>query len=383
MKISSVKPILYDPGGGKNWLLVRVETDEGLVGWGESYTQLDRDTAIAGHIMEMERYLLGWDPFHIKHFTYSLYTDFAKKRGGMDFYAAMSGIELALWDTAGKALGVPCYQMLGGACRNKIRIYANGWYYGVKDDKEMAERAIELVEHGFTALKFDPFRQAPWRNHVDRDALEKASACVHMLRATLGPDIDLLVECHRRLSPYNAIRLSEMISECKPYWFEEPVSSRNLSALAEVRSQTSLAVVTGEDLYTKLDFRKAFECHAADIINPDICNCGGLLEMKEIGAMAEAYEVAVSPHNYNSTTMALAATVQAAALMPNFIITEYFWNFNDQGKMLSEEPLDIRDGYVHLTERPGLGLVVNEERIAERPYRQFPIRKLKRWCEEE
>ena len=150
MQIESVQTFFVDPGTGKNWLFVKIETDTGLHGWGECYTQLDRDHAIAAHVHQLDRYLQGRDPQAIKHFLFMAYHDFAGKRGAMDFYCAVSGIEQALWDIKGKACGLPVYQLLGGPCRAKIRVYANGW-------GGTPERAADTVAAGFTALKFDPF----------------------------------------------------------------------------------------------------------------------------------------------------------------------------------------------------------------------------------
>ncbi len=381
MKITDVKPYLCYPGTGKNWLFVRIATDEGIVGWGECYTQLDRDSAILGHIEQLERYLIGRDPFNIKHFSYVAYHDFAKKRGSMDFFSAMSGIEMALWDIVGKAVNKPVYKLLGGACREKIRIYANGWYYNCPDIGEMAERALKLVDKGFTALKFDPLPN-PWRLHISREEEQAAVNCVKAIRMAVGPKIDLLIECHRRLAPYNALRLAKRLEEFEPFWFEEPVSCKNIDALASVADRTDLAIVTGEELYTKIEFREVFEKQAANIINPDVCCCGGILELKEIAAMAEAYFVAVAPHNYNSTTLGLAATVQAAAVMPNFLITEYFYNFEAPGKEASVEPLDVRDGYVYLNDRPGLGIDLDEKILEKMAPRQFPLRHVRQFNEE-
>ncbi len=379
MKVTDVKTFLVHPGGGKNWLFVKVETDEGIYGWGECYTQADRDRTIEIHVQQLARYLVGRNPFNIKHFTFMAYHDFAGKRGSMEFYCAISGIEHALWDITGKALNAPVYNLLGGPCRDKIRVYANGW--GGRTIEERAERAVQLVEQGFTAMKLDPLPN-PWRTHISREDEREAVACVRAVRDAVGPNIDLLVEIHRRLAPIHAIRLAEMMEEFQPFWYEEPVSARNLDALAEVRAAINLPVVTGEELYTKAEFREVFEKSAADILNPDICNCGGILELKEIAAMAEPYFVIMSPHNYNSTTIGLAATVQACAVMPNFLITEYFVNFTECGNEISVPPIKVENGYIQLPTAPGLGLSLDEAALAEYPYQEFPARHLRHFNEE-
>ena len=354
MRVTEVKTFLVHPGTAKNWLFVKVETDEGIYGWGEAYTQSDRDRAIETHIQELGRYLVGRSPHAIRHFTYSAYTDFASKRGAMDLYSAISAIEQALWDIVGKAAGQPVYNLLGGACRGGIRVYANGWgswYDKGKDLEQLAERAAAVVDMGFDALKFDPF-PGPWRTLIDRKA-EQA-----------------------------AVDRARMMEPLEPFWYEEPVSARDLGGLVEAKRGIHLPVVTGEELYTKAEFRDVFENRAADIINPDVCNCGGILELKEIAAMAEAYHIAVSPHNYNSTTVGLAATLQASAVMPNFLITEYFVNFTQLGDEIAREPIRVENGTIPLPECPGLGIDLDEEALARHPYRAFPARNLRQASEE-
>lgn len=380
MKITAVKPFLVHPGRGKNWLFVKLETDEGIHGWGEAYTQADRDKAIEIHIQQLGRYLVGRSPFDIKHFTSMAYHDFAGKRGAMDLYCAVSGLEQAMWDIAGKAAGQPVYNLLGGKARDKIRVYANGWGGG-GDLDQLVERAVAVVEQGFTALKFDPF-PGPWRTLIDRRDEAIAVERVKAVREAVGPEVEILVEVHRRLAPMHAVRVAEMMEPYAPFWYEEPVSARDMDGLAEARRQIKLPVVTGEELYTKAEFKTAFEKRAADIINPDVCNVGGILELREIAAMAEVYHVAVSPHNYNSTTLGLAATLHASAGMPNFLITEYFVNFAEIGQQIATTPFQVVDSAIALPTAPGLGIDLDEAALARYPYQEFPARRLRQPHEE-
>lgn len=246
MKIENIKTFLVDSGSSKHWLFAKVETDAGIHGWGEAYTQLDRDRAIEIHIQELARYLVGRSPFDIKQFVYSAYTDFAGKRGSMDFYSALSAVEQALWDINGKATDQPVYNLLGGRMAPRLRVYANGWGSNQPPD-EVAERAVAMVAKGFTALKFDPF-PGPWRAFIDRDQEADAVARVRAVREAVGPQVDILVEVHRRLAPVHAIRVARALEPYAPFWFEEPVSCRDLEALVEVRQNVSLPVVTGEEL---------------------------------------------------------------------------------------------------------------------------------------
>jgi galactonate dehydratase len=378
MKITKIKTFIVHPGVGKNWLFVKIETDEGIHGWGEAYTQADRDTAIEAHIHKMTRYLLGWNPFEIKRFTHMAYEDWATKRGGIDFFCAVSGIEQALWDIVGKTLNQPVYNLLGGPCRDRIRVYANGWTARAKTPQELGDRARDVVKKGFTALKFDPF-SGPWRLYIRREEELQAIENLKAVREAVGPDVDILVEVHRRLAPMHAIRVAHAMEAYRPFWYEEPVPRENLEALAEVRRSINIPVVTGECIYTKAGFRKVFEKRAADIINPDICNTGGILELKEIAAMAEPYYVAVSPHNYNSTTIGLAASVQAAAVMTNFLILEYFVSFEAMGFKIAVEPLRIEKGFIRLPKTPGLGVELKEKALAQYQYKEFPKRPMERY----
>jgi|SRR5215472_995019 len=380
MKVKSVKTFLVDPASHKQWLFVKVETDDGRHGWGECYTQLDRDRAIELYVHQLGRYLVGRSPFDIKHFTYSAYTDFGGKRGSMDLYCAISGIEQALWDVVGKATGQPVYRLLGGAFRTRVRVYANGWARG-DDPATVAAQAQKVVERGFTALKFDPF-PGPWRAFIDKHQERRAVEKVEAVREAVGPEVDILVEVHRRLAPANAIRVARAMEPYAPFWFEEPVSVRDLGGLVEAKRGIALPVVTGEEIYTKTEFREVLERRAADILNPDVCNCGGILELREIAAMAEPYHIALSPHNYNSTTIGLAATLHAAAGMPNFLITEYFVNFEEMGAAIARPAFAVDQGYITLPTAPGLGIDLDEAALARHPFREPALRPLRRPEEE-
>ena len=324
---------------------------------------------------------MGRDPFNIKHFTQMAYDDIAGRRGTMDFYCAISGLEQAMWDITGKKLGVPIYQLLGGACRDKIRVYANGWSGGAKTPEAIAEKASQIIEMGFTALKFDPI-PGPWRSFVSREVEEEAVENVAAVRQAVGPDVEILVEMHRRLAPMHAVRIARNIEQFRPFWYEEPVLAENVDALAAVKREINIPIVTGEELYTKFEFREIFEKQAADIINPDVCNVGGILELKEIAAMAEPYYVVVSPHNYNSTTLGLAATLQVSTNIPNFLITEYFVNLESFGQEIAHNPFQVKDGYISIPQGAGLGIELNEDALKQHPYQPFPARNLRQYYEE-
>jgi len=381
MKITNVTPFILHTGWRKNWIFVKVETDAGITGWGESYTQYDRDIAITSHIEELARYLEGRDPFQIKHFTTHLaYDDYAQRRGAMELWSAVSGIEIALWDIVGKATDQPIYNLLGGPVRDKIRVYANGWSFGAEDPDDYARAAEKVLELGFTAMKLEP-TPGPWRTLVPKDHIRHAEKVVKKMRETVGPDVDILLDVHRRFAPMHAIEMANLLASYEPFWFEEPCPAENLDTMAEIRSQISLPVVTGEAIYNKTGFRPVLEKRAADILNPDVCSVGGILELKEIAAMAEPNYVAMSPHNYNSTVLGLAATVQASATMPNFLITEYFVPYEELGTKVSS-PLIQSGGYIQLPDAPGLGIEIDETAFNEFAYQRFPTRALRTWKDE-
>jgi galactonate dehydratase len=381
MQVTHVTPFLVDSGSGKRWLFVKVETDSGVHGWGEAYTQSDRDRSIVAHIDGMARYLVGRSPFAIKHFSHVMHVDYAVRRPAMEFFSALSGLEQALWDIVGKVSQQPVYNVLGGPCRDRIRVYANGWSRGASLPAEYARQALATVERGFDALKFDPFHD-PWRQHVGASEEDHVVACVSAVRDAVGPEVEILVEVHRRLAPKEAIRIARRLEPLRPFWFEEPVDAENLSALAEVCANTTLPVVTGEALYTKNQFAEAFARRAADIINPDVCNCGGILALKELAALAEPHYVAVAPHNYNSTTVGLAATLQVAALLPNFLITEYFVNFEERGRIIAHGLPAVERGSIALPTAPGLGIDIDEAALARFPASDSPPRPMRQYWQE-
>ena len=377
MKITDVTTRLWNPGGGKNFLYVKIETDAGITGWGEAYTQADRDKQVESHIHQLSRYLDGRNPFHIRHLLHVIREDFATKRGGMDLHCAVSGIEIALWDIVGKALVVPVYDLLGGPVRPRLKLYANGWSGGAKTPEEYGEAAVKIVEQrGFMALKFDPF-PGPWREYPERAALDEAVSVVAAIRDAVGPDVELLVEVHRRLSPMAAIDVAKRLEPLRPYWFEEPCPPDDIAAIKEVKDKTTIPVVTGEAMYTLSEFRDVCGTRAADIVNPDICNTGGIWEITKIAAMAQAHYIGISPHGWNSTGVGCAAAVQASAGMPNFLTYEYMVGVEAASREVTIGYLEPEDGYIELPTGPGLGVDIDETALAAKPYAELPQRNVR------
>jgi galactonate dehydratase len=383
VKVTNVKTFLVEPERAKTVLFVKLETDAGIHGWGEVYTVSARERALERLTQDLGEYLVGRDPLHIKQFTNAVYRDVAIKRGSMDFYSAVSGLEIALWDIVGKHFGTPVYNLLGGPCRGSIRVYGqpSGDAAGATGTAALARRAANTIERGYSALKFDPF-PGPWQPFIDHAAEQLAVERVAAVREAVGPDNEILIEVHRRLSPANAIRVAHQIEQYRPFWYEEPTPAENLDATVDVRRKINIPVVVGEALYTKFEFREVFEKQAADIINPDICNVGGLLELKEIAAMAEPYSVAVAPHGNNSTTVGLAASLQVAACIPNFLIMEYPVSWEPIANEIARNPLVVENGAIALPTTPGIGIDLDEAALARYPYRGERRRPLRHPSEE-
>jgi galactonate dehydratase len=381
MKVTSVKIYTVHPGWRKNLIFVKVETDAGIHGWGEAYSQYDRDRAVCAQLEALSPYVVGRNAFDIKHFTQFAFDDYAARRGSVELFCAISGIEQALWDIVGKACNQPVYNLLGGRYRDKIRVYANGWSYGMKEPADYARAAEAVVKQGFSALKFDPL-PSPWRSYIPKEHEQRAVKVVKAVRDAVGPDVDLLIEQHRRLAPMHAIRLDKQLAEFGLYWMEESCQAEFPDELAQIRREIGVPVVIGEATYTKTGFRPLLEKRAADILNPDVACVGGILELKEIAAMAESFLVAVSPHNYNSTLVALASTVHASATMPNYLSPEYFLPFVEFCDRISPNQLKPKNGYIELPTAPGLGVDVDEEALKQHPGKVYPPRKLRHPADE-
>jgi galactonate dehydratase len=372
MNIKKIESFLFNPNASKNLLFCRVETSNGIYGWGEAYVGKGKEKVVQNYIQAMAPSLIGLSVFDIRHNGSALFDDFQIRRSAVDYFSAWSSIEIALWDIVGKITGQPVYNLLGGRCREAVRVYANGWWFGVKTIDETVERAIRMKEKGFSALKWDPFF-GPWRNYITQPEEDIAVENVRAMREELGPEMDLMIEVHRRLSPYHAIHFAKRIEQYNPFVFEEPCLSDNIDLVAQVKKEVpSMRIVTGETCYTKSEFKNILESHAADVINPDICICNGILGMTELAAMVEPYNVCFSPHNYNSTIVGLAATVHVSCMAPSFNIAELFVNLKEGCDMIDKKPLTIKNGFVELPTDPGLGIDINVDELLKHPGREFP-----------
>ncbi len=375
MRITDLKYWIVE-GDAWNWTFLKLTTDEGLTGVGEATLEYNARTG-AGMLDEAREFILNRDPFHIESFLQDIqYRTFWQ---GPALYAVMSGIEQAMWDIVGKALNQPVYNLLGGPCRTRLRAYT---HMGLRpgDDRPAAaqfvDQARELVAEGWTALKWVPV--PPVHMTMSAADMRHAVEVVGAVRDAVGPDVDLLLELHGRLNPTTALQFAREMAPFKPLFFEEPIPPYNLDAMAYVREHSPIPLATGERIYTKFGWRDALAKRVADIIQPDLGKCGGLLEMKKIAAMAEAEYVMVAPHNPLGP-IGSVATLHLAACIPNFQIQEMV---RETGARAVPWRTDLiygvtvnrpRDGYLALPPGPGLGVDL-DERVAEaHPYRRKPM----------
>ena len=347
------------------WLFLRVETDTGLVGWGEPVVE-GRARTVETAVEELfETYLLGEDPLRIEDHWQTMYRG-GFYRGGPVLMSAIAGVDQALWDVSGKHLDVPVYQLLGGPARERMRVYQ--WVGGDRPT-DVAEQAAEQVEAGFTALKMNA---TPEMRRVDTPAaVEAAVDRLGAVRETVGDEVDIGVDFHGRVAKSQAKKLAAALEVHDPFFVEEPVPPGHEDALPAVANHTSTPIATGERLYSRWEFTELFEDGAVDVIQPDLSHAGGISEVKRIAAMAEAYDVALAPHCLLGP-IALAACLQVDAVAGNALIQEqsldiHYNEGTDELDYLADPAVFEYDGgYVDLPEGPGLGVEIDEDVVRER-----------------
>ena len=371
MKIADIKTVVVN-ARMRNWVFVKVETDTpGLDGWGEASLEW-KTRAVAAAVDDLKPFILGDDPTRIEHLYQKLYRQ-PFFRPGVIGLSAISGIEQACWDILGKHLGVPVYKLLGGAVRDKVRMYTHlgggemSSVYESFDATRVIDLALQVIARGYTAVKVvfvpysEPLMGVPY--------VKKFAAVMGRLREAVGDRVDIMIDFHGRTYPAVAIEYINAVAEYRPYFCEEPVPPENIDALAQVRQAVRVPIATGERLVTRHQFREVLEKQAAHVIQPDLCHCGGLLEAKKISAMAEAYYVGVAPHNPLGP-IANAAALHFALSTPNFLIQEDMladvpWRWE-----VVESALKTENGYWLPCDQPGLGVKVNERAAAQHPFEQ-------------
>jgi galactonate dehydratase len=346
IKITRLETFLVKP----RWLFLKVHTNVGIVGLGEPILE-GRALTCAEAIKEIEPYLLGKDPRQVVHHWQAIYRH-AFYRGGPILTSALSGIDIALWDIKGKALGVPVYELLGGPTRRRVRVYAHA---------RTPERIRELKGCGFTAFKTGPAKRRPSRYVETPAEVRYAAEKFAELRQAAGEDVDIAIDFHGAISPALAKVLIKALEPYNPMFIEEPCQCQNHDIMAEIARGTHLPIATGERVFTKWGFREVLEKKAATILQPDLCHAGGITEVRLIAGMAEAYYAAIAPHNPLGP-ISLAAGIQLAASIPNFLCQEQV----NLGEGYLKKPFVVREGHVDVPTEPGLGIELDEKAMADK-----------------
>ena len=371
MKISSIKSAATEGHGMHLW--VRVETDAGVTGLGECVHGGKQAIAIISYLEEK---LTGRDPFAINAIFEEMRRGHVFDGGtGGALITALTGIEIALWDLKGKALGVPLYELLGGKFRDKVRVYADCQVEPGMNFDQIQRVVDEVLERGFTALKIDVDIHAYGHQGTEMEGFtkdrfnmtagqwehERMVQLVDMVTTAAGRDVDVAADVHTRLDVSSAIRLARDLEPYHLMWLEEPVPAENVKAMREVKRATTTPICCGENLYLAHGFRDLIEQQAVDGIMPDLPKCGGLSHGRRQAQMAELYYMAFAPHNVASP-IGTMASAHVCATVPNFLVLEFHWLHRNYWSTIIQEKVDIiKDGYIQLSDRPGIGVELDEE----------------------
>jgi galactonate dehydratase len=356
MKITKLETFLVKP----RWLFLKVHTDAGIVGLGEPILE-GRAQTCAAAVKEIEPYLVGKDPRQAVHHWQAIYRH-AFYRGGPILTSALSGIDQALWDIKGKALGVPVYELLGGPTRRRVRVYAHAG---------TPEKIKELLGKGFTAFKTNPAKRRPSRYVESPAEVHYMAEKFAEQRKAAGDDADIAIDFHGAISPALAKVLIKALEPHEPMFVEEPINCQNHDVMAEIARGTHLPIATGERIMTKWGFREILEKKAATILQPDLCHAGGITECRLIAGMAEAYYAAIAPHNPLGP-ISLAAGIQLAASIPNFLCQEQV----SLGEGYLKKPFAITKGFVDVPTGPGLGIELDDNALADKINHDWKNREL-------
>ncbi len=374
MKITNLKTIVVN-AEMRNWVFVKIETDQaGLYGWGEASLEW-KTRAVVGALEDFAPMLIGEDSEQIEHIYQKLYRQ-SFWRMGVIGMSAISAIDQALWDIRGKQLNQPVYKLLGGKVRDRVRMYTHlgggdmrAVYetQQIPDPKIFADKALEVVAMGYTAVKV--LITPPTESLNSIASYLYAEKAMEAMRLAVGNDVDIMVDCHGRHSLANAIEFCRVLAPYRPYFIEEPVPPENVDVLVEVRRASPVPIATGERLVTRYQFREVLEKQACNVIQPDLCHCGGLWEAKKIAAMAETYYVGVAPHNPLGP-VANAAALHFALSTPNFLIQEDMLTDVPWRWEVVQHSLRTENGHWLVTDAPGLGIEIDEVAAAKHPFKQ-------------
>ena len=375
MRITQIKSWLVQ-GIKYNWVFVKVYTDEGITGIGEG-TNWPGSPLVLQACSHAGEAIIGEDPTRIDYLWTKLYRDFNWLGQAGPVMCAISAIDIALWDIAGKRAGLPVYQLLGGAYRKHIMLYANYWFLGgTGTPEDYAHQAAQVKAKGFTACKMDPFAHTNYWYGQDLShnlslSEEQKQVAIDRLTAVqnaVGQEFPIAVETHAMLNGPTAVEMANRIAKARIncMWYEEPAGPEFPDEIAAIRQKISLPVCVGERVHSRFMARPILEKHAADILMPDITRCGGIGEMKKIATMCEAFNVPIAPHNPNGPISTIAAA-HVMASVPNFFLQEFMVTDVPWRDAVLDKPLPVRDGFFELNDEPGLGFDLVDEELEKHP----------------
>jgi galactonate dehydratase len=362
MKITDFRTlVLGTPWRNITYLIV--ETDAGLVGYGEARV-VGKTHTVLEYLRDARRHIVGHDPFDIEALNRRLtLLDFGKP--GEVVMTGLAMTEMACWDIVGKACKQPVYRLLGGKVQDKVMAYANGWYTVERSPEQFAAAAQRVVERGYLGMKFDPFGNGDLE--LSRQEFRRSVDLIAAVREAVGPDVELFIEMHGRFAPHQAVEVARAIEEFRPGWIEEPVRPHDLSSLQQVAAHTSIPIATGERLYGAAEYRELWGLQAVNVIQPDMTQGGGFLETKKIASTAEIYSIMVALHNVGGI-ISTSAALQLMVTLRNAKVLEHFNDFADSHvKQAGSNYPEVVDGFFTVSEEPGWGVELDEEFIAAHP----------------
>ncbi|EIP99616.1 enolase superfamily enzyme related to L-alanine-DL-glutamate epimerase [Opitutaceae bacterium TAV1] len=375
MKITDTKVWLVE-GIKYNWTLLKIETDSGLHGWGEA-TNWPGSPLVEAACRHVGEFIRGQDARRIDYLWTKVYRDMNWLGQAGPLLSAISAMDIALWDIKGKSAGLPVWQLLGGAYREKVQLYANYWFIdGGHNPGDYARQARQVVEQGFTGLKFDPFAHVNYwygENLHDNNGLSEAQKqtaidVVAAVAKAVGPEVAIAIETHAFLNGPTAVEMAQRLARLNfnCMWYEEPALPEFPDSIADIRRKIPLPVCVGERLHSRFMLRGILEKQAADVVMPDITRCGGISEMRKMANLAETYNVPIAPHNPNGPISTIASA-HTMATVPNFFRQEFMLKDVPWRDRCLSHPLPIKDGYFVLPDRPGLGFDINESELDAHP----------------
>ena len=353
--IIPAEPITDQWWAHKAYVLVRVETQDGIVGWGECHLLTFREDAMVALLNRLAEWIIGRPAHDIRAFLRDAFGKFGQQRPGVGVYSAFAGIEIALWDILGKRLGVPIHRLLGGTCHETLPVYANIYTPNTQPPAAYGDIAARICAQGHTRIKLYPF--------TADTTVDEGVAILQAVADAVGPDVGLAVDLWRHATPARALMLARAMEPFNLLWIEDPFAPNDAASMRYLRDAIEQPLLTGETLPTRREFTDLFERRAVDIINPDIC-LSGILEIQVIAAMAEPAHITLSPHNSNSMALGTSAAIHASAGIPNLSPVEYFPLFETALDDVCTGRPHIEGGEVSIPDTPGLGVIFDDDAMA-------------------